>query len=258
MSTQAQGIRRFVDRTRPPRVPGTGHVVAAGKGGVGTSSVALLLAFAGRRFGPVVLIDAQGGFGGPAHLLGLAGPDPDGEPVRRTELDPDLVLIDTLPGLTDAERRSALRRAGRVDPGTTLIVDAGARPATIGGALLDFGASLIAVMGPDGVSPAAGFALAKYAWRLRPETTVAGLANAADLEQAGLVQHAFRSGVRRFTDRPVSWLGHLPAAPTLEVEPLWTALDQAEPALMEAAATAAARLLRPARNGGPSTLHLMK
>lgn len=258
MSDQAQGIRRFVERTPPPRTPGGGHVVAAGKGGVGTSTVALLFAFAARRYGPVVLVDAQGGFGGPARLLGLEEPAPDDESVRHTDLGPNLVLLDTPPGLSDAERRIALRRAGRTDPGTALVVDAGARPATVAGALTDFGTSLVAVMGPDGVSPAAAYALAKLALGLRPETHVSGVANRVDAEQAGLVQHAFRSGVRRFLDRPATWLGQFPVAATLEGGGAWSALGREEPELMSAAASAATRLLRPAKNSGTSTLHLMK
>lgn len=262
MSDQARGIRRFVDRTSPPRSSGAdGYVVAAGKGGVGTSTVALLLAFAARPHGPVVLVDAGGGFGGPDQLLGLDRPA-DERGVTEADLGPGLVLIHGhADGVPDSPaRRSALRRAVRAHSGATVIVDAGSRPTTVVQALADFGTSLITVVGADGISPAAGFGLAKLAWRVRPETRIAALGNRIDEAEAGLVQDSVRSAARQFLDRSITWLGHFHDAASLRAfdGPPWATLDQTEPDLMAAAADATRRLLRRTTKQSKPTLHLFR
>ena len=141
----------------------------------------------------------------------------------------------------------------------TVIVDAGSRPATVVQALNDYGSHLMVVIGPDPVSPAASYALAKTAWRHRPETLVSALANRVDAAGARLAHDAVRTAARRFADRPVGWLGHLPVAGTLEEEqgPDWSTLDAREPALVEAAVAACTRMLRLTRLD-TSTLSLVK
>ncbi len=259
MSEQARGVRRFVERTAPVRAAQPdGHVIAAGKGGIGTSTVALLLAFAARTHGPVVLVDAQGGFGGLHQLLGLAPWHDEEDRVRETPLGPDLTLIHA-PAHAKAESpglRAAMRRAVRARTDAIVLVDAGSRPQTVLHAMHDFGASLVSVVGADGISPAAAYGLAKLIWRTRPEASVAALANRVTDDEAGVAQDALRSAARRFAGRGIVWLGQLPEAPALldADGPPWATIDSTEPALMAGADSVATRLLGPTPHRN-STLH---
>lgn len=266
MSEQGRGVRRFVERATPRRAPGhDGFVIAAGKGGVGTSTAALLLAFAARRQGSVVLVDAQEGLGGLGPMSGAAPFRADSEEprARQVTLAEDLELVLADPGAAnDPGRRSALRRAVRSagearEP--TIIVDAGSRPAGVLQALHDYGSRLVTVVGPDGVSAAAAYSLAKLAWHTRPETEVAALGARMDEAQARLAHDALRTAARNFADRTVTWLGHLPEGPSVGREPAaWETLNETEPALVRAAGVAAGRLLRPDGTRSKSTLTLLK
>lgn len=267
MSGQAMGTRRFVGRnpTAPGPARGDAFVVAAGKGGVGTSTAALLLALSALRRGPVTLVDAQEGLAGVDRMLGADGEpgsaagseagaaSSPSSPVIRQVLAPGLTLVrvpgDDDPLLGAAGRRAALRRAARGPDGATVIVDAGARPVGVLHALADFNGELVTVLGPDGVSGPAAYALAKLVLHHRPQTRLAVLVNRADEAVGRLAYESVRTAARRFLDAPVEWLGHLPETPGLTELPLegWLRLGEHEPALLDAAAQASARLLpRPA------------
>lgn len=261
MTEQARAVRRFVER-RPPRRPQrTGrYVVAAGKGGVGTSTTAVLLALAARRDGPVILVDAADTLSGLDRLLGFR--EGEAAPGIRTA-----TMADGLNLVYDGERKSVgrpsarradLRRAARLDHDPTVIVDGGARPQTALDALADFGGTLVTVVAPDGVSAPAAYALAKLAWRQRPETPLAAVAVRAAEEEAQLLHAALRSGAMRFAKRSVQWLGRLPDAPSLARAEWdwWRMIAEQEPALWHAAARSWRRLAEPEASRVNSTLTL--
>ncbi len=252
--------------------PADAIVVAAGKGGVGTSTVALLLALAQLQDGPVTLVDAHDGLAGVDRILRRDGGNDD-DPVdaavdapvplpRRVELSPELFLVHAGglgdPAASPAARRSALRRAAR-GAGGRIIVDAGAAPLTVLHAMRDFGGPLVTVLGTDPVSGPAAYALAKLIWHHHPEADVGALVNRADETEARFAWDAVRLAATRFLDRRVEWLGCLPDVPDLVELPLdaWFHLDEHQPTLSLAAAAAVSRL--PSRGHTPDpTLTLLR
>lgn len=253
MTEQARAVRRFVERRQSRRAQRAGgYVVAAGKGGVGTSTAALLLALAARRDGPVALVDAQHGLAGLDRMLRLYRPPEDGTGVHSAEVARNLRLVFDDAGdevMRASARRAALRRAARREDGATIVVDAGAHPPTVMDSLTDFGGSLVTVVAPDGASAPAAYALAKLAWRQRPEMAVAALGNRTGDEEGPLIEEALRSAALRFADRSVRWLGSLPDAPLLAglEPPEWSTIAQDAPRLWNAAGRAWNRL----RTTGP-------
>lgn len=256
MTEQARAVRRFVERRPPRRPPGIdGYVIAAGKGGVGTSSVAILLALAARAHGPVVLVDSHQGLIGLDRMLG--GGDPRaGSGVRTREIDHGLSLV-YLPGKAmrgAPERRAALRRAARLEEEATVIVDAGAHPETVLEAIADFGGTLVTVVGPDGASAPAAFALTKLVWRKRPETPITCLANRAGEEEAQLLHEALRSAALKFTSRSMAWLGHIPKSAALSRPDgvSWETIAETDPVAWHATVRACRRLFHPDSSPKPT------
>jgi hypothetical protein len=258
MTEQARTVRRFVER-RPPRRPRRtgGYVIAAGKGGIGTSTAAILLAQAALARGPVVLVDAHPGLVGLDRMLGIPEADAEGGVRSRVIRDGfSLVHLPEDPVRQAPERRAALRRAARFGEEATVIVDAGAHPGTVLDALTDFDGALVTVVGPDGVSAPAAFGLAKLAWRKRPETPLAALAARADDEQAQLLHEAIRSAALRFANHSVTWLGRLPESGALgrpEVTE-WAAIAETDPVVWHAAVRAWRRLVQPDSSRNQPTL----
>lgn len=265
--SQARALRRFVGRDGPPGPPPHPNtwVVAAGKGGVGTSTVALALGLVAAGSGrDVTLVDATHGFGGLSMLArdhDATPGDADGARLLVAPLRQGLTLAAVRGGEhgTDAaaHRRALLRRART---GGVTLVDGGAHPSTALQALADFAPRLLLVVGGDPVSGPAAYALSKAAWGLRPDAEIAALANRCDATRAELTLQSVASAARRFLDRPIARLGWLPEAPSLAEHPadVLATLERDEPALMSAAAGALGRLLRPAEPSHSSQLSLVR
>lgn len=242
-------------RSPAPLVAPGAFVVAAGKGGIGVTTAAAVLALTARRSGPVLVLDAQEGLVGVEGVMGIAPADaaPGDADIRVREIASNFTLAHTVDvdatGATTAARRSLFRKAARDatrDAGvpTTLIIDAGSRPMGVVNAVTDFRASLVLVIGPDGVSTAAAYALAKLVWYHCEDARVCALVNRADETAARLAYDALHAAARRFLRRPIDRLGHLPETPglgDLRME-AWLQLEDHEPTLAEAAAEAIARL----------------
>lgn len=219
--TQAEVLRRYVggrtgsNRDEHAQVT----VVAGGKGGVGASTIAALLAAANAQAGRrTLLVDAEGGATGAGIVVGCDA-TPDTTDVVCTPLTADLTLALLPTGRSvppnDIERRVLYRRAiAHFDRYDAVVVDAGARVDTITATLAAAGTMLV-VAAPDRVALAASFAVMKIAATRAPALQMAVLVNRAD-EHTGLIAYrAVRGGAERFLGRVPAWAGTVAEEPEL-------------------------------------------
>ncbi len=179
MTTQLDSLRHYVGNHAAPHDfegPERVLLVGSGKGGVGTSTVAALIAVMAAADGhDVLIVDADDNHGALPMLFGV---EPAYSPVdlMRGRVTPgDLLLrpgygLSLLPAggcasgerLEPVERRSLLRRLsslyGRYD---LVVVDAGSRIDQILGAASAGAARLLAVSAAERISAAATYALVK-------------------------------------------------------------------------------------------------
>lgn len=225
--TQAETLRRYIGgrttSTRDEHAQVT--VVAAGKGGVGASTVAALLAAANAQAGRrTLLVDAEGGATGAGLVVG-SDVAADTTDVVCVPLAHDLTLAVLPVGRavppSDIERRVLYRRGVALfDAYDAVVVDAGARMEMIAGALANAGLLLV-VATPDRVALAASFAVLKVAATRTPALATAVLVNRAD-EHTGLAAYrAVRGGAERFLGRAPAWAGAV-----AEEEPLRAAIEE--------------------------------
>lgn len=219
--TQAEVLRRYMggrttaSREEHARVT----VVAGGKGGVGASTIAALLAVASAQAGRrTLLVDAEGGATGACLVVG-SDATPDATDVVRMALTSDLTLALLPTGRSvppsDIERRVLYRRAITLFDGyDAVVVDAGTRVDTIAATLAAAG-TLLLVAAPDRVALAASFAVLKVAATRAPALHAAVLVNRAD-EHTGLIAYrAIRGGAERFLGRVPAWAGAVGEEPEL-------------------------------------------
>lgn len=231
MSSQTEGLRRFVVE----RGMGDGWtpsdqrvvVVAAGKGGIGTSTVAGLLALSlaeqGRR---TLLIDGDDQAGTLHHWFGVTPRIGIGA-LRTSGLDAREALIqasamlDLLPGggmadaalplLTSGERRLIWRRvAGVYSDYDFVVVDGGCRLDTILAASTAGVRRLAAVSAADPVALAATYALLKAV-----DGRIAGLpidfvANGQDEQRARALYDHVQMASQRWLRRGLNYGGTIP------------------------------------------------
>ncbi len=206
-------------------------VVGSGKGGVGTSVVAALLAVeAARRHGRVLLVDADETVGS-LHLM--FGQD-DGGPGLGALRKPGVVAEDLLrqvaPGVSllsgggggvDAtlssalgERRSLLRRvSGLYDDFTTVVVDGGSRLESVMAACSAGAARLLCVTTGDRISLAASYALFKVARARFRGLPVDLLVNRADAAEASDLHAVVGRAARSFLATDIGFGGSIPTSP---------------------------------------------
>jgi len=212
------------------RPAGGSWLVASGKGGAGTSTVAGLLALMATRPGSsVLLVDGDVQFG-VQHLLFGVAPAPGLAALRRGEADPlglptsiqdGLMLLCGGPCAEDrplagVEIGVALRRASTLTRSFDVsVVDAGSRYATVSAALGAGVGRLLAVCRPERISIAATYALIKHVWSRFGDFPVHVLVNAADPAQAQTTFQALSSGCERFLGRSVGMAGAIPQDPGL-------------------------------------------
>ena len=156
-------------------------VVGSGKGGVGTSVIAALLALqAVRRGEKVLLVDADESVGSLHLMFGVSDPGPGLGALRKSGVTPDSLLLEVAPGLSlfpgggggvDAtlalaagERRVLLRRvSGLYENFGVVIVDGGSRLDSVMAACFVGSERLLCVTTPGRISLAANYALFKLA-----------------------------------------------------------------------------------------------
>ena len=232
MSRSLDSLRAFVagsSRDTSHRVhPGT-VVFGAGKGGVGTSAAAALVALAAARRGAsVLLVDAEEtvgslhlmfGFGaesaGAGLAAGTAGPGPATCWWRPR---PGLALfpgggggVDATLAVAQAERRMLLRRVAELyDRYDLVVVDGGSRLDSVMAACAAGAGRVAGVTTSERIAQAAVYALLKVVrgrfGDLPVELVVNGAADAAAREVHGMVQAASSS----FLGSGVAFGGSLP------------------------------------------------
>jgi MinD-like ATPase involved in chromosome partitioning or flagellar assembly len=247
MTSSLDGLRTFAQRGKGVRSRGAHHgllVLAAGKGGVGTSTLAVLLAHAAAEEGMrVLLVDGTEGAGALHHLTG-AGPDPVGlVQLALGRADVDEVVTSLSEGMD-------LVACGTVDPEEELLVGAGQRSSALRRVsqhfsrydvvLLDVGSRMSGIAAAAGLAPgglavvttaepvalAGSYAVLKVA-RLRlggvaPQVVVTG----RDPAGAVATHEIIRTAAQRFLGVDVELAGALPADAELarrarEGRPLW-------------------------------------
>lgn len=229
MSAQLDSLRHFVAQRAPAARPAADqHVVVlgSGKGGVGTSTLAALLAVVASSAGSrVLLVDGTAEIGTQHLLLGtLPGP---GWGALRGTATPEQMLIhlsDTLtlfPGtgieevaegsVSAAERQALFRRVASLYPRYDLVVvDGGSRLDSVLAACGAGAGSLLAVTTPDRVAVAATYGLVKVLGGRHPALPVQVLLNRNDDEAAQSAAELIRAGARKFLDRGIGHAGTVP------------------------------------------------
>lgn len=244
---------------RPAPRPAAPHVtiVASGKGGTGTSTVAALVAAAAARAGAdTLLVDAHETPGSLGLLLGLEMFDGviAGEAVRRVA--PHLYLAQPgrsasdVPGAgaqrSASERRVMYRRvASRFHEFQCVIVDAGARIDDVVTTMSAGAGRMLVVTTVDRVSVAAAYALIKTVGERVGHVPAELVVNRAGDARGAAAYAALRGGLERFLRQTIGFSAAVP-----------------EDAELQAAVEAGELLERPADYSAalalePLALHLM-
>lgn len=262
MSSQADGLRRFVTErgTGDGWTPSDARVVvvAAGKGGIGTSTVAALLALSiaeqGRR---TLLIDGDDQAGTQHHWFGVAprigigalrtaGIDPREAVVQASEmlhLLPGGGIADgAIPLLSASDRRMIWRRvSGLYADHDFVVIDGGCRLDTIMAASTAGVRRLAAVSAADPVALAACYALLKAIDARIPGLPVDFVANGPDEARARALYDHVQMASERWLRRNLNYGGTIPEDAALR-ERLMTGGTLASIAPNSPAASAAATL----------------
>lgn len=199
--------------------------VGSGKGGVGTSTVAALLAATMAEIGhKVLLVDAGQRLGGLHHLLGVEPKAPldqlKGGREAHELLVPVADRLSLFPAaageeeLRPTERRLLMRRVTSLYEGYELVVvDAGSSAESLVTACHDGASRLLAVTAGDRVSLMATYAVVKLLHQKAPDVRVDIVANRVGDDAANQL-HDFLNGASvRFLSRTVPYAGSIPDDP---------------------------------------------
>lgn len=200
--------------------------VGAGKGGVGTSTVAALLACTAAADGTrVLLVDAAQHFGGLGSILGVESPlslaDLKGGARHVQELvipvSAHLSLINAGHSgttTTATEHQLLLRRLQDLFRAYELvIVDAGASAASLRSAIRCGATRVLAITVHDRISLTATYAVIKLLHAETPEIRVDVVANRVDAEAADRLHEYLHAASVRFLSRTVPFAGTVPDDP---------------------------------------------
>lgn len=229
MKDQANALRNRPQRQELPDVPAESPVlvVGGGKGGVGVSVIASLLASRLSRTGPrVLLMDATLNQGNLHVLLGVQ-PTLTLESVIAGEASPeDLVLpvaenLWLLPAASGAESIHALtpmdrarlqvRLAGLMDAYDVTVVDAGTGIEGVLRAALTRSTRIVTVASPEPAALADTYALLKILSLEAPTLPLDLIVNRTlDAHEGGDAYRRLEDAAGRFLGRSLGWLGALP------------------------------------------------
>jgi flagellar biosynthesis protein FlhG len=230
MSAQLESVRAFVadSKPAPPPLPDERRavVVGSGKGGVGTSTVASLLAFAlAEQRREVLLVDAADGHGAQHLLMGIDA-ELGLEALHRRHADPRDVIVRVTPTLSllpavgggpgaerpqPAERRALFRRIGReLDDYDVIVIDGGSRLESVLSASEAGVGVLLAVTAADRISLAATYALVKAVGMRLGERPLAVLGNRLDEASGRGAAELVDAAARHFLNRSIDYAGFLP------------------------------------------------
>ena len=271
MKTPTKAVLRLptpADRAgSPTRIPVV--AVGSGKGGVGTSTIAALLAATMAEQGHrILLIDAGQRLGGLHHLLGVEPAGSLGQ-LRGGREPHDLLVpvaerLALFPASADegelrpTERRLLMRRVVSLYPGFDLVVvDAGSSAESLVTACADGATRLLAVTAGDRMSLVATYAVVKLLHERTPDVRVEIVANRVDEESVDRLHEYLNGASMRFLSRTVPFAGAIPDDPDFG-SALAAGLGTAEASLGSNAAVAVRtigeRILADAA-GPPSTMH---
>lgn len=230
MSSQLSAVRQFIlDRGRPAPRPVSAPpiiVVGAGKGGVGTSTVAALLASAMSDQHDVLLVETGHQLGVVHHMLGL-DPARTLDDLRAGRAEPEELLVPVVDGLTllsahtpptadvlsAAERKLLFRRAAALYERFQLVViDAGSTVDSIVSACAE-GGRFLAVTAPDRIAVISTYALIKLLHLRCPNVALEVVANRCEEDVALRTMDSLTEACSKFLGRPVSFAGAVPDDP---------------------------------------------
>jgi len=247
--------------------------VGSGKGGVGTSTIAALLAATMAEQGHrVLLVDAGQRLGGLHHLLGVEPAGSLGQ-LRGGREPHDLLVpvaerLSLFPASLDeaelrpTERRLLMRRVAALFDGFELVViDAGSSAESLVAACADGATRLLAVTAGDRISLVATYALVKLLHERAPCVRVDVVANRVSDDGADRLHEYLNGASVRFLSRTVPFAGAIPDDPDFG-SALAAGLGTAEASLGSTAAVAVRaigeRLLTEASAPPTSTLRLLR
>jgi MinD-like ATPase involved in chromosome partitioning or flagellar assembly len=209
-------------------------VVGAGKGGVGTSTAALLLArSAARRGVEVLLVEADDGVASIPLLAGIGHEVEGVGMLHGGRRSPEALLLPLEAGLTllpgggadheghaapgPGERRALFRRVtGLYERYPLVVVDAGARLESVASAAAQGAATLLVVSTADRIALAGAYALLKVAHHRLGGLPVELLVNAAT-DDEGRYAHALAArAAEDFLAAALPLAGSLPRDPAVE------------------------------------------
>jgi MinD-like ATPase involved in chromosome partitioning or flagellar assembly len=226
VSQQLAALRRHLGDAPPAPVPAIGGavVVGSGKGGVGTSSVAALLALLAAAHGArTLLVDSDEGVGPLGLMLGVA--DAPGWAALRGGAHPDALLVrlgerlSFLPGgapadaaaLSPTERRALFRRVASLYPTYDLVVvDGGSRLEPVLAACGAGVARLLAVTTPDRIALAGCYALLKAVDARHPGVAAGLVINQCDAAGAERAAATVAEAAQLFLGRAVALAAAVP------------------------------------------------
>jgi septum site-determining protein MinD len=224
--------------------------IGAGKGGVGTSTVAALLAATAAADGTrVLLIDASQHFGGLAAMLGIeptvtladvrGGKRGIHELAIPVSSHLSLVCAGQVPdGVTVTEHQLLLRRLVDLYQHYGLVViDAGASAASLRNAIRCGATRVLAVTAQDRIALISTYALVKLLHEQAPDVRVDVIANRVDASAADMLHEYLNGASVRFLSRTVPFAGLIPDDPGFE-RVIAAGLGTDEAALGSPAATA--------------------
>ena len=230
MSSQLSAVRQFMvarGRTTPrPEPTPPVIVVGAGKGGVGTSTVATLLASAMSEMQNVLLVETGHQLGVMHHLLGV-DPTRTLDDLRAGRAEPEELLVPVANGLTmlsahspptaelltAAERKLLFRRTMSLyDRFDLVVVDAGATVDSILTACAD-GGRFLAVTASDRIAVISTYALIKLLHVRCPNVTLEVVTNRCDDDAAARIVGSLTEACEKFLGRPVDFAGTVPDDP---------------------------------------------
>ena len=230
MSSQLGAVRQFMlerGRNAPRPAPASPIiVVGAGKGGVGTSTVAALLASAMSENRNVLLVETGHQLGTMHHMLGV-DPTHTLDDLRAGRAEPDQLLVPvaerltllsahsppTADVLTGAERKLLFRRATTLyERYELVVVDAGSTVDSIITACAE-GGRFLAVTAPDRIAVISTYALIKLLHTRCPTVTLEVVANQCEDDVAHRTIDSLTEACEKFLGRPVDFAGAVPDDP---------------------------------------------